>query len=43
VVLEASFIEEKIVDLLHEIRVAEPSSVPANVDFGEEFGISRSF
>jgi hypothetical protein len=42
-VLEASFIEEKIVDLLFEIRVANPGVLPADVDFGEEFGISRSF
>jgi len=42
-VLEASFIEEKLVDLLHEIKSVEPESVSGDVDFGEEFGISRSF
>jgi hypothetical protein len=43
ITLEACFIKEKLVDLLHEARSAEPESVPGDVDFGEEFGISRSF
>jgi hypothetical protein len=42
-VLEASFIEEKIFDLLFNLRANEPASVPPDEDFGEEFGISRSF
>jgi len=42
-VLESSFIEEKIVDLLYELREANPGLLPAEMDFGEEFGVSRSF
>ena len=42
-ILEASFIEEKIVDLLFEIRAKSPGILPPDVDFGEEFGGSRSF
>jgi len=42
-VLEAGFIEGKIVDMLYELRAKSPTLVPQDVDFGEEFGISRSF
>jgi len=42
-VLEAGFIEEKIVDILYELRAKSSGVVPQDVDFGEEFGISRSF
>jgi hypothetical protein len=42
-VLEASFIEKKNVDLLFAIRASSPGLLPAEMDFGEEFGISRSF
>jgi hypothetical protein len=42
-VLASGFIEEKIVDLLFEVRAENASILPPDVDFGEEFGISRSF
>jgi hypothetical protein len=42
-ILEASFIEEKIVNLLYEIRAVSPGTLPADVEFGEEFRVSRSF